>query len=65
MKTNKNYPKDRDFLGLIGGCCNTPYWDIFFWATKEDGVRGKSRFVDRELFDMPELLCWEELPDMV
>lgn len=58
---SKNPPKNRDFLGLVDH--NQPYWDIFFWATKEDGVM-KSEFVDRELFSMPKLIKWEELPDM-
>lgn len=64
MKTNKNYPKDRDFLGLVQGCCNNPYWDVFFWATKEDGINGKSCFVSRDLEDMPELIRWVDLPDV-
>ena len=61
---NKNKPpKTREFLGLVS-LDNTPYWDIFWWATKEDGVGGKSCFVDRGFFDMPELLGWVELPDI-
>lgn len=54
-------PKDRDFLGLVKSYNGELYWDIFFWATKEYGVK-KACFVDRQLFDMPELLRWEELP---
>lgn len=58
---NKNPPKGRDFLGLVEAESGQLYWDIFFWARKEDGVR-KPEFVDRGLFSMPKLLRWEELP---
>lgn len=55
-------PKDRDFLGLVKDDMNGNYWDIFFWATKEDGVGGKSCFTDRGLYDMPPLIKWIDLP---
>ncbi len=58
---SKNPPKNREFLGLVDN--SQPYWDIFFWATKDDGVH-KSGFVDRGLFSMPKLIKWEELPKM-
>lgn len=59
----KKPPKNRDFLGLVNH--DTPYWDIFFWATSKDGVRkGDTGYCDRGLFRMPELIRWEELPDI-
>ncbi len=59
----KGLPKNRDFLGLVDN--PTPYWDIFFWATTEDGVRkGDTGFCDRGLFSMPKLIRWEELPEI-
>lgn len=64
MKTllnNKTPPKNRDFLGLVDH--QTPYWDIFFYGRKEDGLR-KAEFVDRGLFSMPKLRGWVELPDI-
>lgn len=54
-------PKNRDFLGYVKH--SSPYWDIFFWGKREDGLR-KSEYVDRGLFSMPELIGWEELPEM-
>lgn len=54
-------PKNGEaFLGLIeaGG---VTYWEIFFWATKKDGVR-KACYVDRGLFDMPKIKGWLPLP---
>ena len=57
-----NPPKNREFLGLVDGGWNSHYWDIFFWATKEDGVGGKACFTDRMLYDMPTLVGWMELP---
>lgn len=59
--SKKKPPKDRDFLGLVESYNGQRYWDIFFWATREYGVK-KSCFVDRQLFDMPGLVRWEELP---
>lgn len=58
----KNPPKNRNFLGLVDVGYG-PYWDIFFWATKEDGVQ-KACYVDTELFDMPDLIRWTELPEI-
>lgn len=58
----KKPPKNREFLGLATGYTGT-YWDIFFWATKEYGV-DKAQFVDRQLYKMPELLGWIELPEV-
>ena len=63
MNKSKRYPKNREFLGLVDHY-NTPYWDIFWWATKEDGVNGAACFVDRGFYAMPELLGWEELPEV-
>ena len=59
----KNPPKDRSFLGLVSTYNNECHWDIFFWATKEDGV-WKSCYVDTELFDMPKLIRWVDLPEI-
>lgn len=59
----KKPPKDRSFLGLVSAGRNTLYWDIFFWAKREDGVR-KSGYVDNELYDMPKIIRWEELPEI-
>lgn len=56
-------PKDRDFLALIVSG-NHVYWDIFFWATKEDGINGKSAFTDRDLYYMPKIEGWLDLPDI-
>lgn len=56
-------PKNRDFLGLVEARNGELYWDIFFWATKEHGVR-KSCFVDRNLFDMPTVVGWTDLPEI-
>jgi hypothetical protein len=55
-------PKNRDFLGFVKHYNNEPYWDIFFWATREDGVR-KACFVDRQLCVMPDLIRWADLPN--
>ena len=63
MNKNKRYPKTREFLVLVDHD-NTLYWDIFWWATKEDGVNGRACFVDRGFFDMPELVGWTELPEI-
>ena len=63
MNKNKRYPKTREFLGLVDHD-NTLYWDIFWWATKEDGVNGKACFVDKSFFGMPELVGWTELPEI-
>ena len=52
-------PKNRDFLGYVDH--ETPYWDIFFYGRKENGLR-KAEFVDRGLFSMPKLIGWCELP---
>ncbi len=65
MNKGKNYPKDRDFLGLVADFKGQPhYWDIFFWATREDGINGKACFVGRDLFSMPGLVGWADLPMM-
>jgi hypothetical protein len=56
-------PKNREFLGLVecnGGC----YWDIFFWATRENGINGKSCYTDRMLFKMPDIAGWVDLPNI-
>ena len=53
-------PKDREFLGLVVSG-NNVYWDIFFWATKEDGVP-KGGYHDRGFFEMPKIFGWIELP---
>lgn len=58
MKITKP-PKNRFFLGLVKSA--NPYWDIFSWATKEDGV-DKACYVDSGLFKMPEIYGWTELP---
>ena len=63
MNINKKYPKTREFLGLVKSE-ESYYWDIFWWATKEDGVNGKSCFVDRQFFCMPSLCGWTELPEI-
>jgi hypothetical protein len=53
-------PKDGEgFLALVQH--SQPYWDIFFWATKEDGV-DKSCYVDRSWFEMPRIIKWQRLP---
>lgn len=57
----KNPPKNRYFLGLVQSDADNYYWDIFFWGTKADGL-DKSQFVSSDLFEMPELVRWEELP---
>ena len=54
-------PKTRDFLGLVELSDGFRYWDIFFWATKENGVR-KAGYVDKELYDMPNIVKWQDLP---
>ena len=56
-------PKDRDFLALVDDGDNV-YWDVFFWATKKDGVGSKSCFVDRNLNDMPNIREWIFLPNI-
>lgn len=56
-------PKDREFLGLVQEDYHI-YWDIFFWATKEDGINGTPCYVDRMLSNMPEILGWFEMPDI-
>lgn len=61
--TSKLPPKNRDFLGLVDNNGNS-YWDIFFWATKEDGVGGRACYTDRGLFDMPKILRWQDLPSI-
>ena len=64
MIKNKRYPKDRSFLGCVCDSKGNPhYWDIFFWATKEDGV-DKACFVDSGLFAMPKCIGWHELPSL-
>lgn len=55
-------PKNRSFLGFVRRP-DYAYWGIFFWATGEDGVI-KSCYVDAELYDMPEIEGWVELPDI-
>tara|TARA_S200002703_G_scaffold125968_1_gene112321 strand:+ start:104 stop:316 length:213 start_codon:yes stop_codon:yes gene_type:complete len=60
--SKNNPPKNRDFLGLVKSGENV-YWDIFFYARKEDGVR-KAEFVDRGLFSMPALIRWVEMPSI-
>ena len=56
MIKNKRYPKYRSFLGCVCDSKGNPhYWDIFFWATKEDGV-DKACFVDSGLFAMPKCI---------
>ncbi|AHK11149.1 hypothetical protein S14_37 [Shewanella sp. phage 1/4] len=53
-------PKDGEvFLALVDHA--QPYWDIFFWATKEDGV-DKDCYVDRSWFEMPPIIKWQLLP---
>lgn len=52
-------PKGRDFLGLVVSGGNV-YWDIFFWATKEDGVN-RGGYYDRDLFEMPAIFGWTDL----
>lgn len=60
--TYRKPPKNgNDFLGLVKN--NTPYWDIFFLATKNYGVE-KAQFVDSGLFTMPDIICWAELPEI-
>lgn len=59
IETN-NPPKNREFLGLVE-TPNYTYWDIFFWATKADGV-DKAQYVDRGLFSMPNIKGWVDLP---
>lgn len=54
--------KNRMFLGLVNDV-NEPYWDIFFYARPENGVR-KSCYVDTQLFDMPKIVGWCELPEI-
>lgn len=54
-------PKNRDFLGYVDH--NTPYWGIFFWGKREDGLI-KSEYVDRGLFQMPKLIGWTDLPEV-
>lgn len=56
----KKPPKDRDFLGLVERPSYT-YWEIFFWATKKDGV-DKAQYVDRGLFKMPKIKGWVDFP---
>ena len=55
-------PKDREFLGLVVSG-NNVYWDIFFWATKEDGVP-RGGYHDRGLFEMPAIFGWIDLPEV-
>ena len=59
--TSKNMkpPQNREFLGLVDA--PTPYWGIFWWATKKDGA-DRNGYVDRDFFEMPKLLRWQELP---
>lgn len=60
MSLNKTKPpKDREFMGLVD---SPRYWDFFWWATKADGVNGKSCFVDRQFYDMPKIVGWIEVP---
>ena len=63
MNKNKLCPKNREFLGLVDHC-GIPYWDIFWWATREEGVNGKACFVDGAFFNMPKLIGWVELPEI-
>lgn len=58
---NTNPPKNREFLGLVDRG-HASYWDFFWWATRADGVNGKSCFVDRQFYDMPKLVGWIEVP---
>ncbi|QXN60206.1 hypothetical protein KUA24_139 [Vibrio phage HNL01] len=62
-KKPKNPPKNNLFLGLVALESGDKYWDIFFWATKEDGVNS-AQFVDRGLFAMPTIERWEYLPEI-
>ena len=65
MKINKTKPpKNREFLGLVSRDGDPKYWDFFWWATKKDGVNGHARYVDREFFEMPEILGWIEVPEL-
>ena len=65
MKINKTKPpKNREFLGLVSRDGDPKYWDFFWWATKEDGVNGPACYVDREFFEMPEILGWIEVPEL-
>ena len=57
----KKPPKNRPFLGLVKKPCED-YWEIFFWGTREDGLEN-AQYVDRGLFQMPELRGWVELPN--
>ena len=52
-------PKDREFLGLVDH--EKPYWDFFWWATKEDGA-SKACYVDRSFYAMPSIKGWVEMP---
>ena len=61
---NKNKPpKNRDFLALVDTGYHG-YWDIFFWATREDGVNGKACYVDRQFYAMPNIRGWVDLPEI-
>ena len=65
MKINKTKPpKDIEFLGLVSNNGEPRYWDLFWWATKEDGVNGKACYVDRVFFNMPDILGWIEVTEM-
>ena len=57
-------PKNREFLGLVSKDGDPKYWDFFWWVTKEDGVNGPACYVDREFFEMPEILGWIEVPEL-
>jgi len=60
MKSKLNPPKDGEaFLALVDGA--EPYWEIFFWAIKDDGV-DKACYIGRNWFKMPRILKWEPLP---
>lgn len=64
MSLNKTKPpKNREFLALVESKCGSVYWDFFIWATNEHGAT-KSGFMDRQLYDMPPILGWVELPNL-
>lgn len=55
-------PRDREFLGLVKDG-NHVYWDFFWYATKKEGS-DRPCFVDRDFYDMPNIVKWIECPPL-